>query len=737
MSKVLVSCISPAGEALLNAYLNKFMPDAEIEPLKSFGIKGKMKTYAKRAEVALVIIDEIMYADCVGVADEVLSLPKVHKYVNDDGLKQFLISKFGRLDSMDKCEVDGVSCHNSDIALAVTDDMDNLAFGDELSHAHDTEDMLKDLKEELSQKQVIINNLELQLREANQNKNGDISYYLDKIKNLSEQLQAKDREFNALEASNHEMKDSVARADGYLSELNILKDSLRKEKENYSAIVYEKSKVDKELSNLKAELMEKSPSDDGSKDAEILGLQSKVAELNKGLEEVSVLRSTLNEKGLELNRLKEELQAEKESGVLLRKRYKTDIEDLESRLDTSDKELRSAQEALVGLADKDSEIESLRSQIGVYESTISTLRGDLSDATQVGTEREEKIKKLESELSTYISTTSDLQSDLSALRLDNEKLNLDLESKQSENSTLLKKIEGLETDMESVSILRERVSELESLLSEKEDSLSDELTLVKQELQAMTEKCQELKIDIIQRDEQLADLGKSIFTQMSGVVTPKAEFSYRLDQPIDLDSRFICVSCGSSGSLVDLYQLLFKSCSASACNKKVLILDLVTDSSIDKFFGIKQVISPIDWLMGGKSFESFLASTKLSNVKVLSVALSYINDLYLLHVDWGKRLEELKGCFDVVLINIGCLLNVTAKVLFNTFNKRMRSYIVVKATPINLRTVYLNTMGLRLSNNENVEVCCTNFDTASNIVYEKLRQKLKAVVYMDSDILVL
>ena len=104
MFKVFVGGISPEGEHLLTTYLNVFMPDAVIEPLKAVGIKGKMKNHAKRQDVALVIIDESLYQACVGVADDVLALPKVHKYVDDDGLNQFLISKFGRLDGVDTQE---------------------------------------------------------------------------------------------------------------------------------------------------------------------------------------------------------------------------------------------------------------------------------------------------------------------------------------------------------------------------------------------------------------------------------------------------------------------------------------------------------------------------------------------------------------------------------------------------------------------------------------------------------
>mgnify|MGYP004682862971 CR=1 FL=1 len=67
--KVFVGNISPEGEHILTTYLNVFMPDAVIEPLKPAGIKGKMKNHATRQDVALVILDESLYQSCVGVLE--------------------------------------------------------------------------------------------------------------------------------------------------------------------------------------------------------------------------------------------------------------------------------------------------------------------------------------------------------------------------------------------------------------------------------------------------------------------------------------------------------------------------------------------------------------------------------------------------------------------------------------------------------------------------------------------
>ena len=49
MSKILVGGISEESNRLLNIYIDKFMPDVTVEPLRAARIKGKIKNHAKDA----------------------------------------------------------------------------------------------------------------------------------------------------------------------------------------------------------------------------------------------------------------------------------------------------------------------------------------------------------------------------------------------------------------------------------------------------------------------------------------------------------------------------------------------------------------------------------------------------------------------------------------------------------------------------------------------------------------
>ena len=176
MTKVFVGGITPEGERLVNMYLEKFMPDAVIEPLKAAGIRGRIKNHAKRPDVALVIIDESLYEQCRDVASDVLAMPKVHKYVNDEGLKQFLISKFGVIEGVDTDSSTPIG-DNVEIKQSVSSNRvdESLDFGDISEESSDesfSAEYVNKLRMELEQSQLLVRNLSEQLQgSSTENKN--------------------------------------------------------------------------------------------------------------------------------------------------------------------------------------------------------------------------------------------------------------------------------------------------------------------------------------------------------------------------------------------------------------------------------------------------------------------------------------------------------------------------------------------------------------------------------------
>ena len=106
----------------------------------------------------------------------------------------------------------------------------------------------------------------------------------------------------------------------------------------------------------------------------------------------------------------------------------------------------------------------------------------------------------------------------------------------------------------------------------------------------------------------------------------------------------------------------------------------------------------------------------------------------LLSIDWSLRLAELQNYADVVILNVGCLNNLVSKLLYGSFSQIMLGHIILKATPVNIRTAILVLTGFKSLKNSVVN--CLGFDMkASKMMYQKLVEKCQAQIMQDADII--
>lgn len=993
MYRVLVGSISPEGEALLTSYLNVFMPDAKIEPLSLAGIKGTVKRQVPKADTILAILDESLYQACAGVVDDVLALPKVHKYVDDDGLKQFLISKFGRIDggvSSDEADVvppDVLMKENGmmneddeyipketdfytkasdeptippDKLIAGQDEIINTVqesgFGDLIVTDYEQDDsdaIISKLNDTIAQKDVMIRNLTLQLKDG---ANEDVGVFVDKIHSLEADLEAKTDEISKLEEEAYVSLGKVAKAEQVIKDSETLKAQLKTVNEDKSALIYEKDKLTnevnlltKQIDDLKLQVAELEVLRGSIKEHEatIVALNNSIEEKEKAIESANAELGVLQEQVTkgdaiadELEATKDELskaqldcqnlkvdfdakvtklsEAEEELSVVKGKLSQSvsEYDELKSDYTTKVAELQKVNESLSSITaqleekenelnDCNSELETLRGTVESNDAELETLRGTV---TELG----ETIDKLNKEIDNRKMIESNLTDEIQTLQLDSDKLShkdaeIDmLRADAEENKNIIKSLnvkiddltqeldkaqddvlvftakgfnaekraqtltdekaeleksvaelkaseeslrKQLETVNEELSGVRQQYKELsevdiankstltdldkkvsmltsdlakanetisdyktkyedsvaeneksaneikllneslaearasDGLLAEAQHNLleerrktaklsselevmkknddsgkadelrkeivrlndalakaqesggsSEEITLMKKELEESRERCANLELDIVEKDEQLKELNEGIFIQMANLASPKVAYNLKVSLPEKLDGSFYCVTGGSAESNVSVYSLLKKSCIALS-NKRILVVDLVTDTSVDREFGIRGITSPISWLNGADSFKGFLADTKFKNVKVLSTALAYLNDMFLLQVDWKKRLTELQGYADIVILNVGCLDNLVSKILFNSFSQIMQTYVIAKATPVNLRTIILNLTGFSPIS-PNVTVSCVNFnEKASKMMYQMLAKSYKSQILGETDVL--
>lgn len=741
MSRVFAGGVSQEGLELISTYLRKYMPDAEVEQLPAVGIKGKIKNQGKRPDVALIILDSSLYQQCVGVADDVLSLPKVHKYEDDESLKQFLIERFGVVESGAS---EGISESHSE----------SVGNGDSISSEE-----LKKLKVLLQSKEATITNLRNRIRELSLD-NEDLNTYIDKIAFLEQQLaeagssekgSGKKGSLN-VEISNLEVKNRNLQ-----TELDTLKSDYAKLKTEYSSAVSgseDREKTEIEMNALKTKItsleedLKESEDVKSSLEEQLKQLELAKQELSKRcalLENSEGINSELQAKLEELKTslisMEDEnavLKAELSSAKLELKETKDALVSSENVVKTLTDEVSKASESSAESAELSVELSKAKDSVASLTSSLEIAREDLKKSEDEVKLLNEKIDGYEAEIENKDSSISDLNREISSAKgeieiLSEKVASLDeLTEKYNSTKEELKAIESssenLKTEYSLVVLdnkkLKERVSKLES----------NSIDTV--EVSKLRHKCEEQEGDLDEMRDFLNDIKTSPFFLMNNYALPKVAMQLALDVELSFKkSKFVLLSTGSGESAAPMYDAIKERCSGS--NKTYLIVDLVTESFIDSSVGLTASLPAHRWL-SGEDVTTCISDTKLSNVTAVTTGIGYMNDLFFLTVDWTSRLQLLDGLADVILFNIGCLDSAVRLALFNSFVEVCDvSNIFVKATPTNMRTT-LNHLS-SLVNLGISTVVCTDFvstgQDASQMLFNKLSNKCDTVVYSnDTDL---
>ena len=159
---IYVGGIPTSGMTLLSEYTNKFFPDDSIEDLSGkTGIRGILRNLGKRANVKLIVISSDIYESSYSAAKQTLNMQKTHKYVDDDGLRSFLISLFDDIDAPEN----PTPVLGSVVGADAVPDAEDLIVEQQDSSAEITEleQEIEHLKSKISSKDSIISNLKSQI----------------------------------------------------------------------------------------------------------------------------------------------------------------------------------------------------------------------------------------------------------------------------------------------------------------------------------------------------------------------------------------------------------------------------------------------------------------------------------------------------------------------------------------------------------------------------------------------
>lgn len=428
------------------------------------------------------------------------------------------------------------------------------------------------------------------------------------------------------------------------------------------------------------------------------------------------------------------------------------VRDLESQLSNE-----STSSELVGKLTQD--LESVKREKAQLESKIGVLTSQLESNEQdseLVNSLNVELDILRKEKSSFDETINSLKAQLKSSEKDSEgfiKRNEDLESQLTELKCSIARLESekksLQTDLSKardtsdkdrdLANLRIEVTKLQSelkLRSEETKSSNEGNSKKLKEMELMLstirEKLAKTEVENFEKEEQLKELRDNVFIKMADYALPKITVPLSLPMPFDTYPNMYTLASGSAESCVSTYQMIRRMVSADS-TRTYLFVDLVTDTYVDRELGVRSIKSPSPWLQGSEPVDEFIAETKFENVKVISTALAYMNDLYLLMVDWKKRLEEIKDKADIIILNVGSLDNVIHNTLFNSFSNITRCHVIVKATPINLRTTLLHLLGF--SQLKNTLISCVNMEEESQQLYQKLANKFPTQLLSGNDVL--
>ena len=569
------------------------------------------------------------------------------------------------------------------------------------------------LQEELNGRDVVVRNLQKQVQD------------LEDLSTETKELEEKNKELEA------EVTKLNEQAQGVNNDLQTKLDSAESKNKELEDEV---TKLKEQIQGVDAELQTKLDSAESKNKT----LEAEVAKLNEHIQEVkNDLQTKLDSaenKNKELEETKQNLEA--------------DVIELNERLQGVDAELQAK---LNSTENNNEELEKVRQNLEEQLDIVQDLNNQITSLTEENSTLNSKIEEMntkEEDLASQITSMYDKLA-ISDTQLANkdkeyEVLQSTCEEQRAANKALQAELDAARENLDAekssrVSLEGElsvlRINSEKQVASEEEVSeLTTKLRDAQQEVQNLIgykSRCTELEIQLAEQKAKSTPSG--VFAGLGKMQALRSVFTTKAFNSISLTTDTICVAAGSSESVTDTYNLIRTSCQAT--NKRCLILDLSLDSYIDREFGCRGILSPVDWLAGKAPYTNFLSKTSLPNAMIISLGLAYTNDVALLSIDWQSKLNEIKDFADKIIIYVGPLINTVSKILFNSFSNSIQSHVVLKATPINIRTLLLTLTGLTSLNNSMLSIDCVNYTTNSKVMYENLAAKYNSRILGSTEVI--
>lgn len=485
--------------------------------------------------------------------------------------------------------------------------------------------------------------------------------------------------------------------------------------------------VSEDVRKLKANILDR--------ESIISNLNQQIQELNNRIKEFDFFGSTTQESE-EIKRLRSEnkmLKSQNHSDREVQS-LRTMVDSLQKTNKILEKKHRTLSVDYQKTSDELTDLKVLYSQqSGVLTSKkklISELESKLKDVEEVTTLKrrvsrlEESLASKEQELKTCEYDLQSCRDEISALRekgitedslrADIKRLQTDISSYEREvselkakNAELLSQSNSSTDEKES---LESKLSELTNTINSLQERIKDDdksLTILNKEKLELQSKVRTLEMSTSE-DEDL----NSIMSELTDVKTKYLTLS---NSPFGRIASFDSPKCSPVVQVLRNSRLMFNNIrfafSGNAESRKgtykclldefkkisganFLILDLVSETSIDYVFEIQRMRPGLEWFRVGGDMSQFLSDTCLQNTKVLSPGLGYINDVYFLSIPWERRLIELENSGYKVVVYCGDISNVVGRVLHESFASYGASLIYVQGNAVGSRSIITNIKGI-------------------------------------------
>lgn len=428
----------------------------------------------------------------------------------------------------------------------------------------------------------------------------------------------------------------------------------------------------------------------------------------------------------EVRVLKEELE-------LLRDRLQnTDEEDnIELRnkcidLENQIKELKKQKNTLIEEFDKSKidNIDEIRKLKETYEDTLNKYQ-------IARNERDSEIEKLNKVI-------ENLTLEISETKLGKEDFtNL----KNIEINTLKSKIENLESkiisDKNEIDVLLEEMEAL-TIESKKLDELANELTNLKVEYDNIKNELETKEKNYDEMNIKFTRLSESIFMKLGRKATAKAMITDKLKAFSEVGKlgNLILIATGSNESIADANKYLDKLVSNS--NIKCRVIDLNYDTFLDYALEARGDIKKnlYDYMEDSSvQFSECVIGTRYNNVSYARICKGYINDTYLLTMNWSRLLRHIENNPSVLYVmNLGSIVGTIRGVILNSLSGVCRINVISRFTTINIRSTLASLSAFQYL--EQIQCICEAVDiTKIPQAYEKMKIKYPSQLINNSTVI--